>query len=76
MTESGSDVKLDAEGLRLEVCDNGVGFDPQALYLGHLGLRSMRERATRVGGTLDIVSVPDCGTQVRTYIPVPFAQAV
>ena len=62
--------------LTLEVCDNGVGFDPLAGYPGHLGLRSMRERAMKVGGTLDIVSAPDCGTQVRAYIPVPVAQAV
>ena len=64
------------DSLTLEVCDNGVGFDPLAGYPGHLGLRSMRERAMKVGGTLDIVSAPDCGTQVRALIPVPVAQAV
>jgi signal transduction histidine kinase len=66
------DVRLTCapDSLRLEVCDNGVGFDPLALYPGHLGLRSMRERATRVGGTLDIESVPDGGTQVRARVPV------
>ena len=48
------DVRLTCEdgGLSLEVCDNGVGFDPHAVYQGHLGLHSMRERATKVGGTL------------------------
>jgi signal transduction histidine kinase len=64
------------DSLTLEVCDNGVGFDPLAGYPGHLGLRSMRERAMKVGGTLDIVSAPDCGTQVRATIPIPVAQAV
>jgi signal transduction histidine kinase len=54
----------------LEVCDNGVGFDPLAPYPGHLGLRSMRERALSVGGTLTIVSVPECGTQIRAQVPV------
>jgi PAS domain S-box-containing protein len=67
------DVRLicEPERLYLEVCDNGVGFDPQVFYPGHLGLRSMRERATRVGGTIDIISAPDCGTQIRVYVPIP-----
>ncbi len=59
------------DSLGLEVCDNGVGFDPEAFYPGHLGLRSMRERATSVGGTLEIVSAPDCGTQIRVHVPLP-----
>jgi signal transduction histidine kinase len=58
------------DSLILEVCDNGAGFDPLASYPGHLGLRSMRERVQLVGGTLDIVSAPDCGTQIRARIPL------
>ena len=58
------------ESLMLEVCDNGAGFDPLASYPGHLGLRSMRERAIDVGGNLDIDSTPDCGTQIRVRIPL------
>jgi len=58
------------EAIRLEVCDNGVGFDPQAPYPGHLGLRSMRERASSVGGTLEIESVPGCGTRIRAHVPI------
>lgn len=66
------DVRLlhEPEGLSLEVCDNGVGFDPVAAYPGHLGLISMRERAMNVGGSLEIVSAPDCGTQIRAHIPL------
>jgi PAS domain S-box-containing protein len=64
-------LRCQPDSLGLEVCDNGVGFDPQAFYPGHLGLRSMRERATSVGGTLEIVSAPDCGTQVRVHVPIP-----
>jgi PAS domain S-box-containing protein len=67
------DVRLDCEpdGCCLEVCDNGIGFDPHAAYPGHLGLRSMRERAANVGGTLDISSLPDSGTQIRAFVPGP-----
>jgi PAS domain S-box-containing protein len=58
------------DSLMLEVCDNGEGFDPLAAYPGHLGLRSMRERAQLVGGTLDIISAQSCGTQIRARIPL------
>jgi signal transduction histidine kinase len=61
----------EATGLWLEVCDNGVGFEPMASFPGHLGLRSMRERALGMGGELRIVSAPGCGTQLRAYIPIP-----
>jgi signal transduction histidine kinase len=59
-----------ADSIGLEICDNGIGFDAMALYPGHLGLRSMRERAASVGGTLEIVSAPNCGTQIRAQIPI------
>jgi PAS domain S-box-containing protein len=70
-------VRLTCEAgeLVLEVCDNGRGFDPLAAYPGHLGLQSMRERAASAGGTLDIVSAPDCGTQIRVNIPIPEVQS-
>ncbi len=42
----------------LTVKDDGVGFDPQATYPGHLGLRSMRERAERVGARFSVESSP------------------
>jgi hypothetical protein len=35
----------DARGIALEVSDDGAGFDPGEDFPGHLGLKSMRERA-------------------------------
>ena len=53
----------------LRVTDNGKGFDPEGIYPGHLGLRSMRERAERVGADLTIESALETGTQVLvTYL--------
>ncbi|MBI5031001.1 MAG: GAF domain-containing protein [Chloroflexi bacterium] len=51
------------------VSDNGAGFDPSGTFPGHLGLRSMRERAMRLDGTLDIASAPKQGTKICVRIP-------
>ncbi|WP_433207803.1 sensor histidine kinase [Dactylosporangium sp. CS-047395] len=53
----------------LEVSDDGVGFTPGLPFPGRLGLRSMRERAELLGGTLDIRSAPGAGTVVRAALP-------
>lgn len=66
------DLRLDcsADALTLEVQDDGVGFDPQAEYLGHMGLHTMRERVVRLGGALHIESAPGQGTTVQVSLPV------
>jgi len=53
----------------LQIADDGVGFDPGCSFLGHLGLRSMHERATGVGGSLEIVSARGRGTHVIVRVP-------
>ena len=58
-----------AEGLVLEVQDQGMGFDPSGAFPGHLGLQSMRERAARLGANVEIQSEPGRGTKVRICIP-------
>jgi signal transduction histidine kinase len=57
--------------LRLEVRDDGCGFDPaRAAPSGHFGLVGMRERAGAIGARLTVDSAPGCGTVVRVVIPV------
>jgi PAS domain S-box-containing protein len=53
----------------LEIADDGAGFASSDAYPGHLGLRSMRERATAVGATLEIESSTGAGTRIRVCIP-------
>jgi signal transduction histidine kinase len=55
--------------LTLEVADNGAGFDPTADFPGHLGLRSMSERAENAGGRLKIKSEPGSGTRIIATFP-------
>jgi signal transduction histidine kinase len=60
------DVDLDAFPARIEVRDDGVGFDPDATSVRarHLGLLSMEERIASIGGSLRIDSAPGRGTTV------------
>ena len=53
----------------LEVRDDGVGFDPLGSFPGHLGLRSMQERVSNLGGRLQIESAPGQGTHILTQVP-------
>ena len=58
--------------LRLRIRDDGRGIDPKILEdgrPGHIGLASMRERAERVGGQLDIISGPGAGTEIELRVP-------
>jgi signal transduction histidine kinase len=61
-----------AEGgrLRLRVRDDGVGFDPDASFPGHLGHTSMRERLAALGGHLRLASAPGEGTTVELDVPL------
>jgi signal transduction histidine kinase len=56
-------------GVVLEVSDDGVGFNPEQSFPGHLGLQSMRERLARLGGVLEITSTPGRGTKIRAIVP-------
>ena len=56
--------------LVVSIRDNGCGFDPEQIDGGgHLGLRSMRERAERLGGTFKIKSETGVGTIVVVRLP-------
>ena len=57
------------EGFTLGISDDGVGFDARNDFPGHLGLKSMRERATRLGGTLEVASEPGHGVRILARVP-------
>jgi len=56
---------------RVEVRDDGRGFAPGAAEADqtHVGLRIMRERAQRIGASVEVVSVPGSGTAVALTLP-------
>ena len=57
------------QGARISVTDDGAGFDPGAVGPGHLGLRTMAERAAVIGAGLDLVSSPGAGLRVQLTLP-------
>jgi PAS domain S-box-containing protein len=62
--------------VQLTINDDGIGFDPdhhaaRRKGKGGLGLLSMRERATYVGGDFKIKSVRGAGTKIEVLIPLP-----
>src|SRR4051794_10046950 len=61
-------IEVRLEGPTLTVSDDGVGFDPTAVRGQRLGLTSMHERATELGGTLRGTS-SDAGTAGRLAGP-------
>jgi signal transduction histidine kinase len=67
------EIRYDEHHLRLRIGDNGTGIDPAILdhhhKAGHWGLRGMRERAKLVGGTLEVWSQVDIGTEIELSIP-------
>jgi len=67
-------IERESDGVRISVVDEGQGFDPSLLEGRddgrHLGLRTMRERAESVRGTLAVESRPGQGTMVVLRLPL------
>jgi two-component system, NarL family, sensor kinase len=67
-------------GVALTCRDDGRGLPPgrreQALAAGHLGLAACTERVEAIGGTLELVTSPGGGTEVRAVIPAAAPPAV
>jgi nitrate/nitrite-specific signal transduction histidine kinase len=61
------DVRLECQPSQLLLCvkDDGLGFEPDSLPAGHMGIAIMRERASSIGACLKIDSQPGRGTTVE-----------
>jgi signal transduction histidine kinase len=60
------------DGLRIEVSDNGAGFDASSAtdsQGGKFGLKTMAERAASIGATVEVSSRPGEGTRVEVTLP-------
>jgi signal transduction histidine kinase len=59
------ELRYEPDRLILRVRDDGLGFVPSENDHGGWGLINMRERASQIGATLSITSVPNEGTVVE-----------
>jgi signal transduction histidine kinase len=59
----------DAREVRLELCDDGDGFQVKDRHDG-VGLTGMRERAEEMGGELKIASSRGKGTTITAILPL------
>lgn len=64
-------LRPDDAGVEIEVADDGVGLDADALAArpGHRGVRTMQDRAEIVGGRCRIDSTPGGGCTVTVWLP-------
>jgi PAS domain S-box-containing protein len=72
-------VDVDDTSLRIEVQDDGVGFESdkarEFLKMGRVGLASMRERVELASGTFVVRSSPGRGTHIMATLPVETADS-
>ena len=61
--------------LRVEIRDDGVGFDPVAARQGLHGLTNMGARAKAIGADFTITSQPGQGVRIELTLPVPQRRA-
>ena len=67
--------QLDQGLALLEIQDDGIGFDVEAVnrsydQRGSLGLVNLKDRTELVNGILDVQSIPGKGTRVQIFIPL------
>jgi signal transduction histidine kinase len=61
-----------SQDFSVRISDNGIGIDSKVASTGkegHFGLQGMRERASRIGGKLTIISAPNSGTEITLTVP-------
>jgi signal transduction histidine kinase len=68
--------EVSPERVEVFVRDRGAGFDPQAVPADRQGVRnSILDRMSRHGGSAEIRSTPETGTEVRLRLPRQARQA-
>jgi signal transduction histidine kinase len=73
-TELSLHVEAVAGSLRVEITDDGLGFDANRardfLHAGRVGLASMRERTELANGSFMVRSAPGQGTSIVATLPI------
>lgn len=59
----------DEQYIKLEIADNGIGFDMNGLTTANTGISGMRNRVESIGGHYEVTSAPGQGTSTRVLLP-------
>lgn len=59
----------DEQHIKLEISDNGIGFDPATLSASGTGIGGMCTRVESIGGHYEISSSPQQGASTRVLLP-------
>lgn len=67
-TKANVELSFSGNLLKLQVTDNGKGFDSDSASTGN-GLKNMKQRTENIRGKLSLVSQPDKGTSITLAVP-------
>ena len=56
--------------VQLTIRDDGTGFDPRAIAPDRFGLMGMRERTKLLGGSFELRTEANAGTEIRVSLPL------
>lgn len=62
-------LRAEGAGARLEIADDGIGFDPALVPGGRQGQRNLAARARELGAKLRVDSAPGRGTRITLELP-------
>ena len=63
-------IMLDEENIKVEISDNGIGFDITTQKDGKYGILGMRNRILAIGGSFIVTSSPGKGVSTMAMIPI------
>jgi len=65
------DIDQTADQIKLGIKDNGKSFNIDEVLKQQkgMGLFNIRKRVTLIGGNIDIIAVPDVGTEINIIVP-------
>jgi signal transduction histidine kinase len=62
-------IKIDISNITINIKDYGKGFDSKKDYVGHFGLKNLKERVDLLKGEIDITHTPETGSEFNVVIP-------
>jgi PAS domain S-box-containing protein len=63
-------IALKKKNVYIQVVDNGIGFDPDKINHNGVGLRTIQNKISMLGGSFIMSSTPPGGTQITIIIPI------